>query len=157
MTSADGAGTLQPGETFLTPAVTVTGQLRADMVRLGGFTHPLFTRPAEAGLAQGAPLPGQAVLLLMGGLVEQSGRLDDAIVLLGMREVRFRRPAVPGTRMRVEVQVLSRSPHSPGRAACEMRWNAADDAGSTLVQATVQMLVSDVREPSHPEDDAGAY
>jgi hypothetical protein len=158
----------RPGDTFATPAVAVTEQLRADLVRLGGFTHPLFTRPEKVMLPEGSPLPGQAVLLLMGGLVEQSGRLDDAIALLGMREVRFRRPAIPGTRIRVTVEVVSCSPYSPGRAVCEMRWDAADDTGAALAQATVQMLVSDsaasdgaaIDNPAclgtDPEEDANA-
>lgn len=142
---ADGqlAGALLPGDTFVTPAVDVTEGMRADLVRIGGFTHPLFARPAEVRLPEGSPLPGQAVLLLMGGLVERTGRLDDAIVLMGMREVRFQRPAVPGSRVRVAVEVVSRAPHSPGRAVCEMRWEAVDDADDVLVRATVQMLMSD--------------
>ncbi len=145
-----GRGPLRPGDAFMTPATDITEQMRTELVRIGGFTHPLFARPADVRLPAGSPLPGQAVLLLMGGLVEQSGRLDDAIALMGMREVRFRRPAVPGTRIRVNVHVVSRTRHSRARAVCEMRWDAADDAGELLVQATVQMLVTD------PEGDAGA-
>lgn len=138
-----GAAPLRPGDSFVTPAVEVTEQLRGEVVRIGGFTHPLFTRPAEVRLPQGSPLPGQAVLLLMGGLVEQSGRLDDAIALLGMRDVRFRRPAVAGTLMHVRVEVVSQTAHSPGRAVREMGWAAITAEGETLAEATVQMLVSD--------------
>lgn len=142
---------LRPGDAFVTGEAEVTEELRAALVRAGGFTHPLFTRPGEVALPGGSPLPGQGVLLLMGGLAEQSGRLDDAIALLGMTGVRFRRPAVPGVRIRVNVQVISRVPRSPGRAVCEMRWDAVSAAdAAVLVQATVQMLVSDT------EDDTSA-
>lgn len=134
---------LRPGDSFVTSAVEVTERMRADLVRIGGFTHPLFARPAEVSLPEGSPLPGQAVLLLMGGLVEGSGRLGDALVLMGMREVRFRRPAVPGTMVRVAVEVVSRTPHSPGRDVCDMRWEAISEADDVLVRATVQMLMSD--------------
>jgi hypothetical protein len=128
---------------FLTPAVEVTEELRRAAVDLGGFTHPLFTRPAEVRLPQGSPLPGQAVLLLMGGLVEQSGQVDDVIALTGLREVSFLRPAVPGDALHVEVEVLRQTPRSAGRAVREMRWTAVNGAGQTLAEALVTMLVAD--------------
>ena len=52
------------------PALEVTEDLIATLVDRAGYTHPLFHPPPGAG---GPPLPGQGVLLLMGGLVEQSG------------------------------------------------------------------------------------
>lgn len=131
----------QPGESFWTPEIEVTEQVRSAAVRLGGYIHPMFARPLEVRLPQGSPLPGQAVLLLMGGLVEQSGRLDDAIALMGMTDVTFRCPAVPGSRLRVRVDVLSQTARSGGRAIRDMRWCAIDGSGETLVEAAVQMLV----------------
>ena len=80
-------------------------------------------------------------VLSMGGLVEQTGRTDEAIALLGIREARFRRPAEPGTRLRVLVEVVSRAPRSPGRDVCGMRWHAVDEADETLAEAFVEMLV----------------
>lgn len=139
------AAPLRPGDNFATGAVDITERMRREMVSIGGFTHPLFTRPGEVSLPQGSPLPGQAVLLLMGGLVEQSGRLTDAIALMGMREVRFRRPVVPGDRMHVMVNVIAQSPHSPGRAICDMRWAAVSGTGRTHVEAEIQMLVATSR------------
>jgi hypothetical protein len=142
-TSAESTRAAGARARFRTPAVEVTEQLRRDAVRLGGFTHPLFTRPGDVRLPQGSPLPGQAVLLLMGGLVEQSGQLPDAIALMGMREVRFRRPAVPGDVLQVEVEILGQVQRSPGRAVREMRWTAVNDAGQTLAEALVTMLVTE--------------
>jgi hypothetical protein len=143
-TSAVPRRSARPGESFLTPAVEVTEHLRRAAVQLGGYCHPMFSRPLEVSLPQGSPLPGQAVLLLMGGLVEQSGRLDDAIALVSMSDVGFRRPAVPGSRLRVRVDVLSQTARSRGRAIREMRWCAIDSSGETIVEATVQMLVVQV-------------
>lgn len=133
---------LVDGEVFTTPQVEVTEDLRADLVRLGGYTHPLFTRPQEVALPGGSPLPGQAVLLLMGGLVEQSDRLDDAVALVGLTDVRFRRPAVPGCRLQVEVTVLGHAEARGGRSLRSMRWRALDGGAEVLVEATVLMLVN---------------
>lgn len=132
---------LADGERFTTPSVEVTEAMRAALVALGGYTHPLFTSPDTVALAGGSPLPGQAVLLLMGGLVEQSERLPDAVALLGLSEVRFRRPAVPGTVLTVRVEVVGHSPTKGGRRVREMRWQAEDVDGTVLVEATAQMLV----------------
>ena len=63
-----------------------------------GYTHPLF-HPRPAPVA--TPLPGQGVLLLMGGLVEQSGALDDAIALLELRRARFLTSLRAGAALRV--------------------------------------------------------
>ena len=138
---------LAVGEKFRTPAVEITETMRADIVRIGGFTHPLFTRPDDVRLPTGSPLPGQAVLLLMGGLVEQSGRLADAIVLLGMSDVRFRRPAVAGNRVTVRVEVLAQTGHRSGNVVQTMRWQAVD-IDDVLVEATVEMLVRPGPSPS---------
>ncbi len=132
---------LLDGDRFTTPSVEVTESMRAAMIGLGGYTHPLFTQPARVALPGGSPLPGQAVLLLMGGLVEQSERLEDAVALLGLQDVRFRQPAVPGTVVTVRVEVVGHAPTKSGRRVREMRWQAVDEAGTVLVEATAQMLV----------------
>lgn len=134
---------LQVGEQFVTGTVEVTEAMRADLVRIGGYTHALFARPDEVSLPEGSPLPGHAVLLLMGGLVEQSERLNDAIVLMGLTDVRFRRPAVPGTTLAVVVEVTQESPHRSGNVVRIMKWSAvaADSHAEVLVATTVQMLV----------------
>lgn len=115
--------------------------MRREAVRLGGYTHPLFSRPNDVRLPAGAPLPGQAVLLLMGGLVEQTGKLDDALALLAMTDVRFLAPAVAGTQLCVEVDVTSQEPRSGGRAVRVMQWVAKDARGTVLVEATVHLLI----------------
>lgn len=132
---------LRPGDHFRTPSLMVDEDMRRDVVRLGGYTHPLFTAPDQVRLPSGSPLPGQAVLMLMGGLVEQTKRVDDAVALIGMTDVRFLAPAVPGTQLHVEVSVIAHTPRTGGRAVREMRWAAQDADGTTLVEATVCMLI----------------
>ncbi|UMG93700.1 hypothetical protein [Nocardioides sp. TF02-7] len=120
-----------------TPAVLVTEALAHDLVDAGGYTHPLFhpDDPAQR------PLPGQAVLLLMGGLVEQSGALDHAVALLELRRIRFHAMVRPGTRLHVEVELGAATPTTDGRARQDTTWTAYDDHGTLVAQADALMLV----------------
>jgi 3-hydroxymyristoyl/3-hydroxydecanoyl-(acyl carrier protein) dehydratase len=137
---SQGQARLIPGDEFTTSAIDITEEMRADLVRIGGYTHPLFSRPGTVSLPAGSPVPGQGVLLLMGGLVEQSGRLDDAVVLMGLADVTFRRPAVPGSRVAVRVEVIAETPHRSKNCVRTMHWTAVDGA-TVLVTATAAMLV----------------
>jgi hypothetical protein len=137
-----------PGSlTTSTPTVEVTSDLTTTLVEAGGYTHPLF-HPADPA---SRPLPGQAVLLLMGGLVEQSGALDHAIALLEIRRATFTAMVRPGTRLRVEVAPGRAEPVSNGRARQEVTWTGYDDDKDEAV-ATVQVLML-VHAPS---DGTGA-
>lgn len=123
-----------------TPALQVTADLATTLVETGGYTHPLF----HPGDPAARPLPGQAVLLLMGGLVEQSGVLDHAIALLEIRRARFTAMVRPGARLRVEVVAGLAEPASRGRARQEVTWTAYDDDKDEAVAiADVLMLVRD--------------
>jgi acyl dehydratase len=129
---------LTVGDRFETPSRTIRECDLRTLVELGGYTHPLFTDPeyARRSLFGRTPLPGQAVLLLMGGLIEQSGRFDEAVALVGFEDVRFVAPAFDGDEIRVEVEVASRE-----RRIVTMRWRCLDRLGEPLVEATARMLL----------------
>lgn len=130
---------LSEGESFRTPARTIMQPDVDELVRIGGYTHPLFTDHefAAASPFGRSPLPGQALLLVMGGLVEQSQRFDDTtIALLGFEEVRFRKPAFPGDTIDVEVLVVEKEP----RGAIVFLWSARNEAGQVLCDARARML-----------------
>src|SRR5688500_15585695 len=87
---------LQEGQKFESPSRKLDDKLLRKLVDLGGDTHPLFTNPefAKRTPIGRTPFPGEAVLLLMGGLLEQSGKFDETtIALVGFDEVSFRAPA----------------------------------------------------------------
>ena len=88
------------------------------LVDTGGYVHPLFAPgPGTEEPARAVPLPGQGVLLLMGGLVEQSGALDDAVALVELRRVRFHRMLTAGDGLRVVITPLESTTPSRGRTA----------------------------------------
>jgi acyl dehydratase len=117
-----------------TPAIEVTADLVATLVSRGGYTHPLFHRPAP-------PLPGQAVLLLMGGLVERSGALDHAIALLELRRARFHAMVTAGATLRVRIAAGAARTTSSGTVVQEYAWTAVDGHGSVVADVEAVMLV----------------
>jgi acyl dehydratase len=54
--------------------------------------------------------------------------------------VTFRRPAVPGSRVAVRVEVIAETPHRSKNCVRTMHWTAVDGA-TVLVTATAAMLV----------------
>ncbi len=124
------------------PAVEVTAGLIDDLVRLAGYTHPLF---AERSADSDRPLPGQGVLLLMGGLVEQSGQLDDAVALLEMKRARFHRMVTAGTTLRVEIERGSERSTPGGRRLAEFTWTAVD--GDEPVATVDVIMLMNETEP----------
>lgn len=127
-----------------TPAVEVTDDLIRTIVTSGGYTHPLFN-PTPEQRAEGvtAPLPGQGVLLLAGGLVEQSGLLDSAVALLELRSVAFRSMVRAGMRLRVRLTPGPVRTTRSGKTIQEFTWQVVDDAGTTVVEATAVMLMTE--------------
>jgi len=115
----------------------VTNELVDDLVRLGGYTHPLF---ADRSPHAGRPMPGQGVLLLMGGLVEQSGRLDDAVALLEMKSARFHRMVTAGTQLRVDIERGDERLTASGRRLGEFTWTAVDGDGPVATVDVVMLM-----------------
>lgn len=125
----------------------ITGWARVDqelidaLVRLGGYTHPLF-HPTTEQRSRGAsaPLMGQGVLLLAGGLAEQSGALDDAIALIGLADVRFHTMVRAGRSVRLVIDEGATTRTSSGKRRSEYHWAVEDDEANLVLQATAIML-----------------
>lgn len=122
------------------PSVLVTDELISTLVETGGYTHPLFN-PNVANDGAIRPLPGQAVLLLMGGLVEQSGLLDHAIALLEIRRARFDKMVLSGSHLFVEIVEGDESKTASGKILQEFTWVAHDQSGEQCARAEVLMLM----------------
>jgi acyl dehydratase len=135
---------LSVGDRFDTPSVDVDEAMVKELIAAGGYTHPLFTDPAFATASKfgKTPLPGQAILLLLGGLVEQTGRFDGTVIaLLGLDAVRFLGPAFAGDTLRGEVEVLAKEPSSNGtKGVLVMAWRCSNGEGKPVVESTARML-----------------
>jgi len=127
-----------------TPSVEITEDLVTRIVSLGGYTHPLFNpTPEQRAAGADVPLPGQGVLLLAGGLVEQSGLLDKAIALLELKSVVFHAMVRAGMSLRVRVTPGHARSTRSGKVIQEFDWAVLDGKGAMVANATVVMLMSE--------------
>ena len=121
-----------------TGTVVLTEEVIATLVETGGYTHPLFN-PADAA---DRPLPGQGVLLLAGGLVEQCGILDDAVALVEIRRITFRAMVGAGDDLRVRVEPGVARATSSGRVIQEFTWQILRGVEESIADAVVVMLMN---------------
>jgi acyl dehydratase len=135
-----------------TASIEITPELIETIISTGGYTHPLFN-PTAAQLAAGttAPLPGQGVLLLMGGLLEQSGALDRAIAMVELKNVRFLQMVTAGSSLSVELEPAESRVTSAGKIIQEYRWTVLDGHDEPVAEARAVMLM----HPSADEEPDG--
>ena len=128
----------------LTNTIEITEELRSTLVRIGNYTHPLFSElevVKNSGMSA-LPLPGQALLLLAGGAAENSGLMDDAIALVGLNETLFIKPAFAGDFVTLELTELDRTLTSKGdKAIATYSWRITNQHGEILATTTAKMLM----------------
>ena len=113
-------------------------------MRVGNYTHPLFSdlAVAQASGMSALPLPGQALLLLAGGAAENSGAIDDAIALVALSETAFFKPAFTGDLVTLELTELDRTLTSKGdKAIANFAWKITNQVGEILATTTAKMLM----------------
>lgn len=133
----------QSAEEVRTGSVEITEQIVRTIVDTGGYTHPLFRPIEDRDPSEGpTPLPGQGVLLLMGGLLEQSGLLDHAVALLELRSVKFFSMVRAGSVLTVDVRTGEGRRTSSGRIVQEYVWTVLDELGESVAQAEAVMLLN---------------
>jgi len=122
--------------TLVSPNRFLTVEDLRTCVEVGGYVHPLFQNPDAQ-----TPFPGQALLLMCGGLVEQTAGLPHNIMaLLEITEVRFQEMVLPPLTVRVRVDVHDgRSTSRPDRVLYPMKWTLISDEAEHL-QANVVFL-----------------
>jgi acyl dehydratase len=104
-----------------------------------GYVFPLFHDESFAHRAgfSAIPLPGELVLLLMGGLAEQTGVFDDTtLALTGLDAVRFRTPCHAGDTIRLEMEAVAKELSSSGRRGfLTFGWTCLNQRGETVIEA----------------------
>lgn len=113
-------------------------------MRIGNYTHPLFSDLATAKSSgmPALPLPGQALLLLAGGAAENSGAIDDAIALVELSQTQFLKPAFAGDSVVLELTELDRTITSKGdKAIANFAWKITNQSGEILATTTAKMLM----------------
>lgn len=127
-----------------TKPIIITEEIRSSLVRIGNYTHPLFSdlTVARTSNMNALPLPGQALLLLAGGAAENSGELNNAIALLELVETSFSKPAFTGDSITVEISRLGSKITSEGDQFIEnFSWKIFNQNGELLAKTIVKMLM----------------
>jgi acyl dehydratase len=126
----------------VTEIIEITDDMISTLVTTGGYPHPLFQEGwREIGM-RGRPLPGQAVLLLVGGAMERTGKFDHAIALLGVDDVNFLNAVVAGDSIRLEWEEIEFLPwKSAGRELLRMKWRVLNQFDELCMEASSRMLV----------------
>ena len=141
---------LRVGERFVTPTLTIDPVRAREVIAWAVYVHPLFTDPdipARAGIT-GSPVPGEMVLLLLGGLAEQTGVFDDTtLALVELEKVRFMSVAVLGDTVHLEMLVTKRalSP-SRRRGFVTIKWTCLNQRSEMVLEA--EALFAFRTEPS---------
>ena len=106
------------GDTFLTPAKTITDTHITTIVSMGGFVAPFFIdeEAAKETVYGGRVAPGRLTVLLMGGLIEMAEvfDLEGVIALLGMDKIRVTGPLRAGDTIKVELEITEKKLTSKG-------------------------------------------
>jgi acyl dehydratase len=139
--AAETAGTfdaLQPGDRWTSPEFAL-GEDAAGVTAWAGYTFALFTDEAFARQAgfPGRPVPGELILLLLGGLAEQTGVFDEStLALTGLESVHFKQPCVVGDSIHLEMEVIRKELSGSGRRGfITFAWTCFNQRGDPVLEA----------------------
>jgi acyl dehydratase len=129
---------LAVGDRFTSPAHELDGQAE-QMVRWAGYVHPLFSDPgyAETVGFRARLVPGELVLLVLGGLAEQTGVFDETtLALVDFGRVSFKTPASIGDSIRLEMEVAQKSTSASGRRGfMTFNWTCRNQSDEVVLTA----------------------
>jgi acyl dehydratase len=141
---------LSLGDTFKTAEHTVTTE---EIIAFGRQfdPQPFHTDPTAAQ----ATLFGRLVAsgwhtaaLSMGLMVRGEMNLDGGVIGLGVDDLRWPRPVLPGDRLRVMMKIaeLNPEPLRPGRGKIKLHCRTLNQDGKTVQEMTANLLIG--RRPS---------
>jgi acyl dehydratase len=133
------------GETFRSPAKTISQGAIDMMIGLAGFTVPLFNDEefAKKTVFGGRIAPGRMTLFIMGGLEEQIGIYDETVIaLVGLDKIRFKAPLKAGDTIHVEFEVVSlRETSKPDRGLMVHTSRCINQRGEVVIECEATHLM----------------
>jgi acyl dehydratase len=129
---------LQLGDRFKSPTLILDEERAEQMIRWGGYVHPMFSDRNYAKTVgfKGRPVPGELVLLFLGGLAEQTGAFDDTtLALVEVDHVTFKTPALVGDTIHVEMEVSNkRLSGSRRRGFLTFNWTCRNQSNEVVLE-----------------------
>jgi len=136
---------LAPGMRFDCPTREVTEQ---DIVRFAREFDPqpfhLDREAAEATFFQGLAASGWHTAAMMMGMATRSDfQPANGHIGMGVDGLRFQRPVRPGDTLHMHIKILNarRSTSQPRFGVVKVRWEACNDRGEVVAEATPSMWI----------------
>ena len=138
---------LEPGDSFLSPARTVT---EADVVNFAGLSGDYHALHTDEAYASGTPYGrriahGMLVVSMSSGLVSRlplMRLLERTTIGLAGVECRFVRPTFIGDTIHVSLSIAAKTPgRKPDRGTLEMRRTVLNQHGEPVVEGVWKIVV----------------
>ena len=125
------------GARFVTPPRIISAEDARDIVRLAGYTHPMFAWAMDGASPAEGPIPGQLTLLLLGGMAEQTDLFDaTTLALVGLDAVEFKTPARCGDSLHLAMEVVDKRLSASGRRGfVTFAWTCRDQSDGIVLTA----------------------
>jgi hypothetical protein len=123
---------------LMSPERVLTVTDRENLISLGGYIHNLFQVSEQNPIP---PFPGEALLLIAGGLVEQTPDLPAGLIaLVEISSITFPTMAIPPLSIFVHITIESAIPTPSGsKVIWPMTWSVRSTSGEHL-RAEIKML-----------------
>lgn len=134
----------EPNEKFVTPGKTITESMVTLSLGIGGFIIPFFqdAEYARKTIFKGIVAPAHLTLLVLGGLVEQTGIFHETVIALTSMEGRFKAPVRPGDTIKADVVVASKKATSnPGIGTVTLDHVVKNQREETVAEVKITHLV----------------
>ncbi len=134
----------QLNETFQTPGKTITESMITLSLGIGGFIIPFFqdAEYARQTVFKGIVAPAHLTLLVLGGLVEQTGIFHETVVALTGMEGKFKAPVRPGDTIKAEVTVTAmRQTSNPAIGSVTLDHTVKNQREETVAEVKITHLV----------------
>ncbi len=136
---------LTEGQTFTSPARTVTETDLVSFAMLSGDWNPIHTDQefAEKTYYGKRVVHGIFGISMMTGLLDRTGLFDgSAIAMLGIRDWIFKGPIFVGDTIHFEMEIVSKRPTSKGdRGVVDRKFGLINQRGETVQEGHIAIML----------------
>jgi acyl dehydratase len=136
---------LTEGQTFTSPARTVTETDLVSFAMLSGDWNPIHTNEEFAGSTDYGKrvVHGMFGLSMMTGLLDRTGLFDGSVVaMLGIRDWRFKAPIFVGDTLHFEMEIVSKRLTSKGdRGIVDRKFGLINQRGEVVQEGHIGAMI----------------
>jgi acyl dehydratase len=132
------------GEKFQTPGKTITESMITLAVGIGGYIIPFFfdEEYARKSAFKGIVAPAHLTLMVLGGLVEQTGLFHETVIALTTLESKFVAPVRAGDTIRADLEVVEKKDTSnPKMGSITLNHIVKNQRGEVVAEVKIAHLV----------------